>query len=168
MSFQAATPEGPQNTQTDVWITPKWIIDKIGISDLDPCAWLPNGKPIVETANNYFIESQDGLKQDWTKYKSVFVNFPYSQSREWLEKCAYFGKLGVEIIVLCFVRSETKAWQNNVKSSTGINLINKRIKFLTHEGIEKSNGNCPSCLISWGNESFERIKKIDGIILKTL
>jgi hypothetical protein len=166
MSFQSATPQGPNNTMTDVWITPQWIIDKIGVSDLDPCGWLPNGTPIIQTAYNYFTEKDNGLIQDWSKYKSVFVNFPYSQSYEWLEKCKIESNKGCEIIVLCFVRSETRAWQQNIKNATGINLINKRIKFLTHEGIEKGNGNCPSCLIAWGENSFNRIKKVDGIYLK--
>jgi len=164
--FQQATPNGPENTVTDVWITPKWIIDKIGISDLDPCGHLPEGGPIVATANNYFTEAQNGLIQDWSQYKTVFVNFPYSQSREWLKKCADEAAKGCEIIVLCFTRSEVKAWQENVKSATGINLINKRIKFLTATGEEKGNGNAPSCLIAWGESAYQRIKNIDGIYVR--
>lgn len=153
-----------RKTNSDIWITPQWIIDKLGIFDLDPCGWLPNGNPIVKTANNYFTEEDNGLNKSW--FGDVFVNFPYSQSKEWLTKCSEYGKIG-EIVVLCFVRSDTQAWQQNVKSCTGINLINKRISFLDNEGKSKSNGNAPSCLIAWGEKSFERICKIDGIILRT-
>ena len=165
--FQQATPKGAANTNTDVWLTPSWIIEKLGPFDLDPCGHLPKGKPISPTAANYFTEKEDGLKQDW--FGDVFVNFPYSQSKEWLEKCKYEFKNNprvVSIIVLCFVRSETKAWQENVKSATGINLINRRIKFLNHLGEQKGNGNAPSCLIAWGARAFEQIKKVDGIICK--
>ena len=165
-NFQNATPDGPSHTGTDVWITPKWIIDAIGISDLDPCGWLPYGKPLVQTAVKYFSEADNGLAQDWSPYKTVFVNFPYSKSYEWMTKCALEAKKGCEIIVLCFVRSETKTWQHNVNTATGINLMNKRVKFLTSDGIVKGNGNCPSCLISWGENAYQRIKTIDGICLR--
>lgn len=45
-----------------------------------------------------------------------------------------------------------------------MNFINKRIKFLNSNGIEMSNGNAPSVLIAFGEEAFERIKNIDGIV----
>jgi phage N-6-adenine-methyltransferase len=166
-TFHNATKLGPENTISDVWLTPKWIIDTIGPFDLDPCGHLPEGKPIIETANKYFTENENGLSQDWSPYKVVFVNPPYSDLRNWLNKCKEESFKGVQIIVLCFVRSETKAWQDNVKHSSGINLINKRIKFLDANGIERGNGNAPSALIAFGEEAFNRIKRIDGLIFKT-
>jgi phage N-6-adenine-methyltransferase len=167
MSFHAATPQGAKHTTTDTWITPQNIIEVIGISDLDPCGFLPeNGKPIVQTANNYFTEKDNGLAQDWSSYKTVFVNFPYSQSKEWMEKCRKEHLKGCEIIILCFVRSDTVAWQNNVKSATGINLISKRIKFLDSNGQVRSNGNAPSAFIAFGEEAFKRIKKINGLCFR--
>lgn len=160
--FQQATPDGPANTMTDVWCSPPWVIEKIGISDLDPCGHLPDGNPIVQTARHYFTEKENGLIQEW--FGSVFCNPPYSDLRVWLAKCAeYHTKTGGDVIALVFVRSETKAFQENVKSATGINLINKRIKFLTATGEEKGNGNAPSCLIAWGEKAYDRIKNIDGI-----
>jgi phage N-6-adenine-methyltransferase len=165
-TFHNATQLGPDHTLTDVWLTPNWIINLIGVSDLDPCGHLPDGKPIVQTAHHYFTEKENGLIQDWSKYKTVFCNFPYSESRAWLKKCKEEAWKGCEIIVLCFIRAETRAFQENVKSATGINMINKRIKFLNSEGVEKSNGNAPSCLIAWGEEAYQRIKKIDGIYVR--
>lgn len=164
--FQQATPNGPSNTITDIWLTPPWIIDKIGISDLDPCAYLPNENPIVKTAYNFFTEKENGLIQDWSKYKTVFVNPPYSDLKSWMKKCRNEAFKGCEIIMLVFVRSETKAFQENVKSATGINLINKRIKFLNSSGIQKTNGNAPSCLIAWGENAYNKIKNIDGILVR--
>jgi hypothetical protein len=32
--------------------------------------------------------------------------------------------------------------------------------------VEKGNGNAPSCLIAWGEEAYQRIKKIDGIYVR--
>ena len=167
-SFQSATPNAAK-TLSDVWVTPQWIIDNIGISDLDPCAYLPDGiEPYVKTASNYFTEEQDGLKQDWSRYKNAFVNFPYSQSKLWMEKCLHEYRKGCQIIVLCFARTETLAWQNNVIHATGLNLIKRRIRFLDSSGKERSNGNAPSCLIAFGDQSLERIKNIDGIFCKII
>jgi len=165
-NFTNANKFGPQNTETDIWLTPQWIIDKIGPFDLDPCGHLPNGKPIVKTAENYFTEQNNGLTQPW--FGDVFVNFPYSDSFEWLKKCKdeFLSGRVASITVLCFARTETKAWQENVNQATGINLIKKRVKFLTKDGVEKSNGNAPSCLIAFGESAFSKIKNIEGIIVR--
>lgn len=157
MSFTSATPFGPHKTKTDTWITPKWIIDQIGLSDLDPCAFLVNGKPLVETARHYITEEQDGLTTPW--FGTVFVNFPYSQSRVWMKKCSEYNNG----IVLCFARTDVKAWQENVRNATGINFINKRVSFLNNKGEKLSNGNAPSALIAWGEENYKRICNVDGI-----
>lgn len=165
MSFQSATPLGPKKTKTDIWLTPPWLIEKMGLFDLDPCAYLPNGMPLVPIAKKYFTQKENGLMQNWTG--NVFVNFPYSQAYNWLKKCKdeYLKSKGsCNIVVLCFARTETKAWQKNVDCCTGINFINKRIKFLDKDGIQKSNGNAPSVLIAYGDQAFEKIQKIDGLI----
>lgn len=159
-NFTSTTPNGPK-TLTDTWITPKWIIDAIGISELDPCGFITdNGRPLVETAKHYFTEMDDGLNKEW--FGDVFVNFPYSQSKAWMAKMHEYNNG----IVLCFARTETQAWQQNVKNATGVNFINKRISFLTATGEEKGNGNAPSALIAWGEKNYERIKKIDGIFCR--
>lgn len=165
-NFTNSTQLAGKHTNTDTWLTPPWIIDSIGPFDLDPCGFLPNGKPLVNTANNYFTEDTNGLIKDW--YGKVFVNYPYSDGYNWLTKCKneFLSGNTTHIIVLCFVRSETKAWQENVKYATGINLINKRIKFLNSDGEVKGNGNAPSCLIAFGESAFDKIKNIDGIIFK--
>lgn len=173
-SFHNATQDGPAGTVTDTWLTPQWIIDAIGPFDLDPCGFYSpqhNG-PVVKTANHYFTENDDGLKQSWNLFpdkepQMIFVNYPYSDGKKWMEKVKKeYVPNKVEIIVLNFVRSETVAWQKNVKDATGINLINKRIKFLDSTGIERGNGNAPSALIAFGENAYERIKNVDGILLK--
>lgn len=159
--FQCVTP-GAQN-KSDIWITPKYLIDALGPFDLDPCGFLKeDGKPIVETAKEYFTEKDNGLIKDWGYGKMVFVNPPYSDLKSWMDKCAEESTKN-SIIVLCFARTETKAWQQNVKYAYGINLINKRIKFINSEGLLKTNGNAPSALIAYGEDAYRRIKKVDGL-----
>lgn len=156
-AFNSTTLRGPHKTLTDTWITPKWVIDKIGLSDLDPCGFLVAGSAIVQTAHRYFTEDQDGFSQEW--FGSVFVNFPYSEAKKWMRRCSEYG----DAIVLCFARTDTQAWQRYTKNATGINFVNRRISFLNSSGVEQSNGNAPSALIAWGEKNFQRICRVDGI-----
>ena len=160
MSFTSATPLGPAKTETDIWNTPQYILDKLGgpdYFDLDPCQ---SEIIITNTAKNYYTEKENGLQQKW--FGNVWCNPPYSTAKFWLEKMAEHQNG----IMLIFVRSDTRAWQNYVKTATGINLINKRIKFLDVNGNCKTNGNAPSSLIAWGEENYQKIKNIEGIYLK--
>lgn len=75
-------------------------------------------------------------------------------------------------IVLCFARTETRAWQEFVSSATGILLINKRIKFLNADGEVKTNGNAPSVLIAFGEDNFKSLhnfkNQYGGILTRIL
>jgi DNA N-6-adenine-methyltransferase (Dam) len=154
----------PIPNQNDSWITPPYIISVIGLSELDPFGYKhPDKGVLVKTAQNYFFEEDDGLSKDWN-YKSVFVNFPYSKAKECMDKVTeQYKKYNNNIIVLCFNRSETRWYQNNVRFSTGINMIKRRIKFYDFEGNLRSNGNAPSCLIAFGEDAYSRIKNVEGI-----
>ena len=166
-NFQNATPKGGKNTGSDIWLTPKWLIDATGPYDLDPCAHLVDGKPIVPTARDYITEEQNGLTSPW--YGDVFVNPPYSNLNEWLQKCKYehSGNDAVNsIMVLCFARTETKAFQNNLYWCDGINLIKGRIKFLNQFGVEQGNGNAPSVLIAFGARAYEKLREVEGIVFR--
>ena len=156
----------PEPNKNDCWVTPQYIVDSIGISELDPCGYKGKDEQIyVQTARDYYFIEDDGLKQKWgDKYKSIFVNFPYSDAKNWMDKCTYeYQKYKCEIIVLCFLRGETRWFQNNVNFATGINILKRRIKFLDSNGIIRGNGNAPSCLIAYGEESYKRIKNLEGI-----
>ena len=159
--FNQATQQGPAQTLTDSWATPKYIIDKLGgheIFDLDPCQFVHPEKGIItKTAKRYFTERDDGLSKPWAG--NVFCNPPYSDLGSWLGKMANHNRG----IVLCFLRADTKKFQEYVRTATGINMIKGRIKFLNSNGEEKGNGNAASCLIAWGEDNYLRIKTIDGI-----
>jgi len=157
-NFTNATPKAGQHTDTNTWLTPQWIIDGLGGHeqfDLDPCGYKhPEKGVIIRTAKEIYTlqDAQDGLQLPW--FGNVFLNFPYSESKAWLEKMSRHGKG----IVLCFARTETKAWQENVVKATGILFVNKRISFLNKEGNIQSNGNAPSALIAFGEGNFYKLK----------
>jgi hypothetical protein len=158
--FNSTTPKGGAHTKSQIWLTPPHIIEQLGgfeTFDLDPCGYLVNNNPMVWTAKEYFTESDDGLKQDW--YGRVFCNPPYNNLGEWLEKMSLHGNG----IVLCFCRTDTKAFNKYVKTATGINMIKGRVKFLNERAEQGGPANAASCLIAWGEDNYQLIKNIEGI-----
>ena len=84
IDFNSTTPQGPKHTKSQVWLTPKWIIDKLGgyeVFDLDVCGHLVNGQPIVQTAKQYYTEKEDGLKSPW--FFNVWCNPHYDDLKSW-------------------------------------------------------------------------------------
>jgi len=157
IDFNSTTPKGGKYTKTQVWCTPPYIIEKLGgkhIFDLDPCQ---SDNIITETALNYFFEKDDGLNQHW--FGNIYCNPPYNDLGRWLDKMSLHNNG----IVLCFLRSDTKAFQNHVKFATGINMIKGRIKFINENGDCDKPANAASCLIAWGEHNYQRIKNIDGL-----
>ena len=137
--------------KTNVWLTPRSILDKLGDFDLDPCAaknW--------PTAKNHYYEK--GLEKNW--FGRVWLNPPYGKNINlWLEKLQNHGNG----LALVFVRSDTKWFQN--LEFDAINLMAGRIKFLQSDLTSKTNAGTPSCLIAFGKENVNALKYIKGKIL---
>lgn len=138
---------------TDTWITPKYIIDDLGPFDLDPCT--PPEMP-WKTAGRMLTKKDDGLKSEWSG--SIWMNPPYGREMEkWLEKLSHHDN-GIALI---FARTETKAFINHVwEKATSILFIYGRLYFHKPDGTKaKGNSGAPSCLVAYGVESDEKIRK---------
>jgi hypothetical protein len=150
---------------SDTWITPKSIIDAIGISDLDPCGFVgANGRPYVQTARNYILAQygEDGLKIPWSG--SVFCNPPYSNNVEWCKKCVkHFQRTGEDVILMIFSHTSTGYFQDTAKQATGMNFLNKRVKFLNSQGQLQRMAPNGSVLIAFGQHAYQRIKRVPGL-----
>jgi hypothetical protein len=150
--------------RSNTWLTPQWIIDLIGVSDLDPCAYKLNGEFVTKCAiDNYTLQDdQDGLKLPW--HGSVYCNPPYNENPIWLKKCrTYHEETGNDVIVMLFNRSESVYFQENVQHATGMLLVKKRISFLNDQGHPQTGANAASVLIAFGEGAFERICNVPGI-----
>jgi hypothetical protein len=146
---------------TDTWITPKWIIDSIGLSDLDPCGF--NDGSIVRTARECFcIENlDDGLEIDW--FGTIFCNPPYSNVNAWVKKgIEYYEETGLDVIFLLSVRTGTKWWVQ-LRKAYGINFIEKCVRFLDKYGVDHGQSPYPSCLVAMSEHAYDRIKGIAGM-----
>jgi hypothetical protein len=91
----------PNKGMTDSWITPKEIIQALGPFDLDPCECIE--QPWKCATYSYTI-LEDGLPQAWDG--RVWLNPPYSQVWDWIQKLAEHGT-GTALI---FARTETEGF----------------------------------------------------------
>ena len=151
-------------TTTDVWLTPKFIIDAVGPFSLDPCH---NLERPFETAEHYFTEADDGLKQDWTPFGTVWLNSPYGAATgAWLSKLAAHGNG----IALVFAKTETEAFKIAWRNASAILFLGKRIQFLRPDGTlpDKPGSGAGSALIAFGDECARHLETcgLEGALVK--
>ena len=100
--------------RTDKWNTPTSFVGDVvkffGTIDLDPCS-NSEGNPNVP-ANNYYNEDTNGLAHDW--HGKVFMNHPYSNSKEWVPYAAlqYESGNADELVLLIKLDISTRWWQS--------------------------------------------------------
>lgn len=73
-----------QLTKDDENYTPKWFVDKFGSFDYDPAT--VEAKAIELGIENYDTILTDGLTKDWTQYKRIWINPPFTKKKEFLTK----------------------------------------------------------------------------------
>lgn len=125
-----------KNTK-DYWETPPYffkLLDDIFHFTLDPCA-----EPSTAKCEKYYTEQDDGLSKSW-EGETVFVNPPFSNSAEWIEKC-YYQSLARNTTVVMIIpsRTDTIVWHNYVMSASEIWFCVGRVNFLL-DGIKPKNG----------------------------
>lgn len=148
--------------ETDVWLTPPYILEPLGDFDLDPCS--PINRPWNTAKKHYTIED-DGLAQPWEG--RVWMNPPYGPPMpKWLKKMADHPGGG---IAMTFARTETKAFHEYVwDKADAILFLKGRIKFHRIDGIaSKKDPGAPSVLIAYGKENVTALEKsgLDGKIV---
>lgn len=125
----------------DEWSTPEDFYQKLNQIfnfTLDPCATDENHK-----CDKYYTLGTDGLTQDWGGEK-VFVNPPYSDNTQWLEKCYNEAqKPNTIVVVLIPSRTDTKYWHNYAMKASHIYFVKGRLKF----GNQKNSAPFPSAVL---------------------
>lgn len=156
--------ELPNEGDTNIWLTPKWVTDALGHFDLDPCA-APHPRPWDIATTHYDITAgQDGLLLPWTG--RVFCNPPYGPHvGKWMKKMGDHGSG----IVLIFARVETRVWQDLIwPFSYGVLFPNKRITFCRPNGTSANSAAAPSALVAFSPEDGEILRTcaIEGIFVQ--
>jgi phage N-6-adenine-methyltransferase len=145
--------------KTDCWNTPPaFVADVIaffeGSLDLDPCS-NDEQNPNVP-ANKVYTETTNGLKHDWIA-ESVFMNHPYSNSKEWIPYAARQYEIGNSKEMILLIKLDVSTvWWRSISSYPWI-AVNRRLKF----GDGKGAAPFQSAIIYLGNR-LERFNTIFG------
>lgn len=149
--------------ETNIWLTPPDLIQKLGPFDLDPCA-APEPRPWSTAATHYTEAEGDGLKRPWFGF--IWCNPPYGpEMGNWMGRMAEVNN-GIGLI---FARTETKAFFDHIwPKATGICFLKGRLCFYRPDGSKGQAAGAPSCLVAFGEEADRRIRaaSIPGICLR--
>lgn len=137
----------PDQTQ----LTPSYVLDPVreslgGVIGLDPCT-LPSNPT---DALSYYALPVDGAEQPWLA-PSIYVNPPYGKARErWVKRCIQAGAEGRRVVLLIPAATDTRIFQQGMRSATEAVLIQGRVKF----GVLRPNrrqvaASHPSALLGW-------------------
>lgn len=141
---------------SDVWITPKELIERIGPFDLDPCAAVNQPWPCAAKS---FSEIENGLLQQWRGF--VYCNPPYGRKcGAWLDRMALHG----DGISLVFARTDTEMFFKYVwPKASAVLFVKGRITFHYPDGTSPRKGNNsggPSVLVAYGDRAVERLERV--------
>ena len=75
---------GIQFSKKDEWFTPKEVVDFFGPFDYDPATTKEQAENL--DILDYDTITSDGLKSDWSEYKRIWVNPPFTRKFEFLNK----------------------------------------------------------------------------------
>jgi len=158
-SCDSVTHEGESN----IWFTPKSILDKLGSFDLDPCS--SSFRPFDIANRHYCLDrGHDGLQFSWEG--RVFMNPPYGKSTgAWLDKLCKHNNG----IALVFASFETSWGQRHLRLADGVFIIKGRVSFIREDLSKSNNAGKGSCLFIYGRENlffFENECKLNGVLLK--
>ena len=144
--------------RTDKWNTPPEFVGDVikyfGTLDLDPCCDDENNPNVP--AKKVYTEKTNGLAHKWIA-DSVFMNHPYSNSKEWVPYAVsqYESGNSKEMILLIKLDVSTKWWKS-VSQYSWI-AINKRLKF----GDGKGAAPFQSAIIYLG-KNLDRFNEVFG------
>lgn len=138
-----------ERAQTVVWLTPPWLLARLGEFGTDPCAAV--GQP-WRTAERMLTEKDDGLRSEWTG--RAFVNPPYGLSAvEFIRKLTTHSDGG---ILLCPIRADTHYFHDLVWGVADCMLVvRRRSHFFTPDGVE-STGDTGAATVLFGYGETER------------
>lgn len=131
--------------KSDIWLTPRHILDALGAFDLDPCS-APD-PALWPTAAEHITLPVDGLSAPWRG--RVWLNPPYGQRTwRWLDRLAQHG----DGVALVFARTETAGFAAQVWGrADAVLFLTGRLTFHNPDGsVGGGNAGAPSCLIAYG------------------
>ena len=144
--------EKPNAGQTNDWLTPVALLQRLGTFDLDPCGC--PGMPWPTALTTYFLPEHDGLIEPW--HGRVFCNPPYGPNvGDWARRMAEHQNG----IMLIFARTETTTWQQDIFSFADATLfLAGRVRFYLPTGERGKSGTAPSVLLAYGQSNVDALR----------
>jgi hypothetical protein len=136
----------------DEWLTPPWVLERLGPFDLDPCSPI---SPPWDTARQHYSVLDNGLSKQWLG--RVWCNPPYGTvAAKWLGRCADHGNA----IALIFARTETAMFFRHVWGrADGLLFLEGRLYFHHVTGsVARANSGAPSVLVAYGADNAECLR----------
>lgn len=118
------------SSESDEWATPQDLFDVLNAEfdfELDVCATSDNAK-----CERYFTQEDDGLAQEWRGV--CWMNPPYSETDEWIQKAHDAAKDGAIVVALVGSRTDT-GWFHDCHARAEVRFLRGRLRF---EGSENS------------------------------
>lgn len=135
--------------KSQMWITPKFIIDELGPFDLDPCACDPQPWPCAE-----YQYTENGLESYW--HGRVWLNPPFHRYEvgKWIVRLAEHG-MGTALI---HARTEAEWFEPIWQKANAIGFLKDRLYFHYPDGSRaKANSGAPAVLAAFGMECAWRL-----------
>ena len=89
-----------QFTKDNEYYTPKSFVDRFGKFDYDPAT--TKEKAVEFEVENFDTIETDGLSQDWTKYRRIWINPPFTRKHEFLKKAWETYRIAKNVIYILF------------------------------------------------------------------
>ena len=143
------------------WETPQELFDNLNNEfdfELDAFASDKNAK-----CKHFFTEKDDALQQDWTEYKSIFINPPYTSKvqDEVLKKIndTISSNWRGVIVLLIPARTDTKRWHDYIfNKADDIRFIKGRLRFEI-DGVPRGSSTFPSAVIVYDSRNKKEVEE---------
>jgi len=115
-----------QFTKDNEYYTPKSFVDRFGKFDYDPATTREKAEEFG--VPNFDTIETDGLSKDWSQYKRIWINPPFTRKHEFLAKAWFtYLKAKNEIYILFPIEFMTTARFHNAVGGGRVYVPNGRI-----------------------------------------
>jgi phage N-6-adenine-methyltransferase len=128
---------------SDLWGTPPELfrlLDEVYDFQLDAASTKQN-----RLCKNHFTRDDDGLAQDWSGFRRIWLNPPYGRTiGAWMQKAYEESQKGCLVVCLVPARVDTRWWHDWVQNKAQVTFIKGRLRFIRYsDGSDARGGGAP-------------------------